>query len=43
MIHLLERNHSDRFIAYMDKFMPQWRLYKEERNRSMLSHDIWGY
>jgi predicted metal-dependent hydrolase len=43
MIHLLERNHSDRFMAYMDKFMPQWRLYKEELNRSMLSHDIWGY
>jgi predicted metal-dependent hydrolase len=43
MIHLLERNHSDRFIAYLDKFMPQWRLYKEELNRSMLSHERWGY
>nr|CBH38695.1 conserved hypothetical protein [uncultured archaeon] len=43
MIHLLVRNHSDRFIAYMDKFMPQWRLYKEELNLSMLSHEIGGY
>jgi predicted metal-dependent hydrolase len=42
MIHLLERNHSDRFIAYLDKFMPHWRFYKEELNRSMLSHEIWG-
>ena len=42
MIHLLVRNHSDRFIAYLDKFMPDWRLYKEELNRSMLSHELWG-
>jgi len=43
MIHLIERNHSDRFVAYMNKFMPQWHLYKEELNRSMLSHEIWSY
>ncbi|KCZ72791.1 putative metal-dependent hydrolase [Candidatus Methanoperedens nitroreducens] len=43
MIHLLERNHNDRFVAYMDKFMPQWHFYKEELNRSMLSHEIWSY
>ena len=43
MIHLIERNHTDRFVAYMNKFMPQWHLYKEELNRSMLSHEIWSY
>lgn len=43
MVHLLERNHNDRFIACMDKFMPQWHFYKEELNRSMLSHEIWSY
>jgi predicted metal-dependent hydrolase len=43
MVHLIERNHTDRFIAYMNKFMPQWHLYKEELNRSMLSHEIWSY
>jgi len=37
MTHLLERRHDDRFIACMEKFMPQWRLYKEELNRSALS------
>jgi predicted metal-dependent hydrolase len=43
MIHHLERNHSDRFIAYLDEFMPQWRFYKEELNCSILSHERWGY
>ena len=43
MVHLIERNHGDRFVACMDKFMPKWRLYKEELNRSMLSHETWSY
>ena len=33
MVHLLERLHNERFIAYMDKYMPNWRFYKEELNR----------
>lgn len=43
MVHLIERNHGDRFVACMDKFVPQWHLYKEELNRSMLSHETWSY
>ena len=33
ILHLLERKHNGRYRAYMDKFMPQWRSYKEELNR----------
>ena len=33
LVHLLERNHNDRFKAYMTRFMPNWSLYKEELNR----------
>ena len=33
MIHLLERHHNDYFMAYLDKFIPQWKFYKEELNR----------
>ncbi|MBI5886054.1 MAG: M48 family metallopeptidase [Deltaproteobacteria bacterium] len=33
MVHLLERKHNDRYRAYMDRFLPQWRTYKEELNR----------
>lgn len=36
MVHLLERHHNEKFIAYMDKFMPQWRYLKEELNRGLL-------
>jgi predicted metal-dependent hydrolase len=25
LVHLIERHHNDRFIAIMDRSMPQWR------------------
>lgn len=43
MVHLLERSHNARFIAFMDKFLPQWRSLKEELNRLPVSHLDWGY
>jgi len=43
MVHLLERHHNDRFTALMTKFMPQWKLYREELNQSMLGHEDWDY
>lgn len=43
MVHLLERHHNERFMAYIDKFMPQWRHYKEELSRLPVGHMEWGY
>lgn len=43
MVHLLERRHNEKFIAFMDKFLPKWRFYKEELNRSPLRHENWNY
>lgn len=43
MVHLLERNHTDRFRELMDRFMPQWRLYRDELNQAPLSHETWSY
>lgn len=43
MVHLLERSHNSRFIAYMDKFIPQWRHRREELNRLPVSHTDWKY
>ena len=43
MVHLLERHHNDYFLAYMTRFMPKWKLYKEELNRLPVSHGEWGY
>ncbi|MCX6170007.1 MAG: SprT family zinc-dependent metalloprotease [Ignavibacteriales bacterium] len=43
MIHLIERTHNERFLALMKKFLPQWKLYKEELNRFPLNHEEWDY
>ena len=43
MVHLLERHHNDRFRECMDRFMPQWRLHREELKRAPLSHESWSY
>ena len=42
MVHLLERHHNDRFAELMNNFMPQWRLHREELNRSALGHEDWS-
>jgi predicted metal-dependent hydrolase len=43
LVHLLERNHNDRFRAYMNKFLPSWRTIRDELNRSPLGHQNWEY
>ncbi len=43
MIHLLERHHNDRFLSLMDKYIPQWKFFKEELNRLPVSHGEWSY
>jgi predicted metal-dependent hydrolase len=43
MVHLLERHHNNQFSAYMDQFLPQWRLYRAELNHAPLSHGVWEY
>ena len=41
LMHLLERNHNDRFKALMDYHLPHWRLIREELNRAPLGHEQW--
>lgn len=36
LVHLLERNHNARFIAYMDQFLPDWRERRALLNRQPL-------
>ena len=43
LVHLLERTHNHRFIAFMDQFMPKWKFYKEALNRLPFSHLDWNY
>ena len=43
LLHLLERRHNDKFVKYMNEFMPKWRFYREELNRLPFSHVDWNY
>jgi predicted metal-dependent hydrolase len=43
LIHLIEPLHSDRFVEWMDKQLPNWRTLREELNRTPLSHTEWKY
>ncbi|MFY0600709.1 MAG: M48 family metallopeptidase [Cyclobacteriaceae bacterium] len=43
LVHLLERSHNARFVAFMDEFMPKWQFHRDELNRLPYSHIDWGY
>jgi len=43
LVHLLERNHNDKFIRYMNEFMPKWRFHRDELNRLPFRHTDWKY
>jgi len=43
MVHLLERNHNEKFITYLNRFLPEWRDLKNELNKLPVSHRNWGY
>jgi predicted metal-dependent hydrolase len=41
LVHLQERRHNERFIAYLDRSMPLWRQYQTELNREPLGNQHW--
>jgi predicted metal-dependent hydrolase len=43
LVHLLEPSHNQVFVSLMDKFMPQWRQFRDELNRAPLAHQEWKY
>jgi predicted metal-dependent hydrolase len=43
LVHLLERNHTERFTALMDKHLADWRARREMLKSSPLGHENWGY
>ncbi|MGZ8215867.1 M48 family metallopeptidase [Methylomagnum sp.] len=43
MAHLLEPTHNARFIAVMERFMPDWRLRRDRLNQLPVRHEAWGY
>jgi predicted metal-dependent hydrolase len=41
MVHLLERNHTERFFDVMTEVMPQWERHREVLNRAPLAYQDW--
>lgn len=41
MVHLLEPTHNARFIALMERFMPNWRLRRDRLNQLPVRHEDW--
>ena len=43
LVHLLERSNNDRFVRFMNEFMPKWRFHRDELNRLPFRHTDWKY
>lgn len=43
LLHLVEKKHSEKFLALMAKHIPKWKSTKDELNGFMLSHEEWKY
>lgn len=43
MVHLLERNHGDRFTALMGRYLPDWASRRAELQQSILGAEHWSY
>jgi predicted metal-dependent hydrolase len=43
LVHLLEPTHNARFVALMDRFIPQWLFYRRVLNRLPVRRDTWNY
>lgn len=41
LTHLHERSHSERFVALMDKYLPDWRARRDELNAAPLADETW--
>lgn len=41
MMHLLERHHNEQFVILMDRHLPNWRMHRDELNRSPLGYESW--
>jgi predicted metal-dependent hydrolase len=42
LVHLLARNHDERFLGLMDRHLPTWRRRRAELNAAPLAKEAWG-
>ena len=43
LLHLVENNHSERFVKLLTQYLPKWRSLKDELNRFVLTHEEWSH
>jgi predicted metal-dependent hydrolase len=43
LVHLLEPTHNARFVAVMDRFMPNWKFHRDALNRLPVRQETWSY
>jgi len=43
LVHMLERQHNERFVGLMDKHLPQWQRHRQELTSAPLGHATWSY
>jgi len=43
LVHLLEPTHNARFVALMDRFLPQWQHHRQVLNRLPVRQETWSY
>lgn len=43
LIHFKERHHNERFLYYIETYLPQWKQLRRELNSLPVSHADWGY
>jgi len=43
LAHIVEPTHNARFLALMDRFMPQWRFRRDLLNRLPVRQEFWTY
>ncbi|MGA0586994.1 YgjP-like metallopeptidase domain-containing protein [Dyella sp. KRB-257] len=41
LIHLIERQHNDRFMALLDSRMPRWREHRDLLNATPSGDELW--
>jgi predicted metal-dependent hydrolase len=42
LLHLLVPTHNNHFFALMNRYLPKWRIYRDELNQLPLSHQEWA-
>lgn len=43
MAHIIEPTHNAHFVAIMDRYLPRWRLLREQLNSLPVKHEEWYY